>query len=225
MRGLVAILLAASAFGLMAIIGYNGIQRADETVSSSWSEVVNQYQRRADLVPNLVGVVKGYAQQEKDVLIGVTTARSKVGSIKVTPDVLNDPAGLQKFSQAQDELSSALNRLMIVTENYPQLKSDTLFRDLAAQLEGTENRISIARARYINAVQDYNLDIRSFPTNGIAKLFGYKTKSNFSVDNEPTISTAPKIDFGPATPPASQINSSPARAPNIDPTPSPASKN
>ena len=178
--------------------GYNTIQSSDEQIKANWSEVVNQYQRRADLVPNLVNSVKGFAQQEKDVLLGVTNARAKVGSIQVTPEVLNDPAAFQKFQQAQGELSSALQRLLVVTENYPQLKSDALFRDLMSQLEGTENRITVARNRYIKSVQDYNTTIRTFPTNLTAMAFGYKEKPNFTVANEKEISTAPKVDFNPA---------------------------
>ncbi len=182
--------------------GYNAIQSQDEQIKSNWSEVVNQYQRRADLVPNLVNSVKGFAQQEKDVLLGVTNARAKVGSIQATPEVLNDPGAFQKFQQAQGELTNALSRLLVVTENYPQLKSDALFRDLMAQLEGTENRITVARNRYIKAVQDYNTTIRSFPTNLTAMAFGYKEKPNFTVDNEKEISSAPKVDFNPPAAPA-----------------------
>jgi LemA protein len=178
--------------------GYNTIQSSDEQIKANWSEVVNQYQRRADLVPNLVNSVKGFAQQEKDVLLGVTNARAKVGSIQATPEVLNDPAAFEKFQQAQGELSSALQRLLVVTENYPQLKSDALFRDLMSQLEGTENRITVARNRYIKSVQDYNTTIRTFPTNLTAMAFGYKEKPNFTVANEKEISTAPKVDFNPA---------------------------
>jgi LemA protein len=181
--------------------GYNAIQTNDEQVKSSWSEVVNQYQRRADLVPNLVNSVKGFAQQEKDVLLGVTNARAKVGSIQATPEVLNDPAAFQKFTQAQGELSSALSRLLVVTENYPQLKSDALFKDLMAQLEGTENRITVARNRYIKSVQEYNVGIRTFPNNLTAMVFGYKEKPNFSVENEKEISVAPKVDFNPTPAP------------------------
>ncbi|HEY3792087.1 MAG TPA: LemA family protein, partial [Bradyrhizobium sp.] len=151
--------------------GYNAIQTNDEQVKANWSEVVNQYQRRADLVPNLVNSVKGFAQQEKDVLIGVTNARAKVGSIQATPEVLNDPAAFQKFQQAQGELTSALSRLLVVTENYPQLKSDALFHDLMSQLEGTENRITVARNRYIKSVQDFNVGIRTFPNNLTAMVF------------------------------------------------------
>ena len=182
--------------------GYNAIQSNDEQVKANWSEVVNQYQRRADLVPNLVNSVKGFAQQEKDVLLGVTNARAKVGSIQATPEVLNDPAAFQKFTQAQGELSSALSRLLVVTENYPQLKSDALFRDLMSQLEGTENRITVARNRYIKAVQDYNVSIRTFPNNITAMIFHYTEKPNFAVANEKEISTAPKVDFNPAPAPA-----------------------
>ena len=182
--------------------GYNAIQTNDEQVKAGWSEVVNQYQRRADLVPNLVNSVKGFAQQEKDVLLGVTNARAKVGSIQATPEVLNDPAAFQKFQAAQGELSSALSRLLVVTENYPQLKSDALFRDLMSQLEGTENRITVARNRYIKAVQDYNVGIRTFPNNLTAMMFGYKEKPNFTVENEKAISTAPKVDFNPTPAPA-----------------------
>ncbi len=189
--------LAALATLSLTNCGYNTIQTNDEQVKSSWSEVVNQYQRRADLVPNLVNSVKGFAQQEKDVLLGVTNARAKVGSIQATPELVNDPGALAKFQAAQGELSSALSKLLVVTENYPQLKSDTLFRDLMAQLEGTENRITVARNRYIKTVQDYNVTIRSFPTNLTAMVFGYKPKANFAVENEKEISTAPKVDFNP----------------------------
>jgi LemA protein len=189
--------LAALAMLSLTNCGYNAIQTSDEQVKAGWSEVVNQYQRRADLVPNLVNSVKGFAQQEKDVLLGVTNARAKVGSIQATPEVLNDPAAFQKFTAAQGELSSALSRLLVVTENYPQLKSDALFKDLMAQLEGTENRITVARNRYIKTVQDYNVGIRTFPNNLTAMMFGYKEKPNFSVANEKEISTAPKVDFNP----------------------------
>lgn len=202
MRRLLTVLAALATLSLTNC-GYNAIQQNDEQVKSAWSEVVNQYQRRADLVPNLVNSVKGFAQQEKDVLLGVTNARAKVGSVQAGPDVVNDPAALQKFQAAQGELSSALSRLLVVTENYPQLKSDQLFRDLMAQLEGTENRITVARNRYIKAVQDYNVNIRTFPNNLTAMVFGYKTKANFTVDNEKDISIAPKVDFNaPAPAPA-----------------------
>jgi len=178
--------------------GYNKFQTADEQVKASWSEVVNQYQRRADLIPNLVNTVKGFAAQEQTVLLGVTNARAKVGSLQVTPEVLNNPEAFAKFQAAQGELSSALSRLLVVTENYPQLKSDTLFRDLTSQLEGTENRITVARNRYIKDVQEYNVAVRSFPANITAKMFGYDVKPNFTVENEKEISTAPKVDFNAA---------------------------
>src|SRR3978361_2353412 len=194
--------LAALAMLSLTNCGYNAIQTNDEQVKSAWSEVVNQYQRRADLVPNLVNSVKGFAQQEKDVLLGVTKARATVATIQAPPEVLNDPATFQKFQAAQGELTQALSKLLVVTENYPQLKSDALFRDLMAQLEGTENRITVARNRYIKAVQDYNVTIRSVPTNFTAMMFGYKEKPNFSVENEKEISTAPKVDFNPAPAPA-----------------------
>lgn len=175
--------------------GYNTLQSADEQIKASWAEVVNQYQRRADLIPNLVETVKGFAAQEKDVLLGVTSARAKVGSIQATPELVNDPQAFEKFAQAQAGLSSALSRLLVVAENYPQLKSDANFRDLQAQLEGTENRIAVARNRYIQAVQAYNTTVRSFPSNLVAKLFGYAVKPNFTVENERAISAPPVVDF------------------------------
>jgi len=176
--------------------GYNTIQTTDEGVTASWSEVINQYQRRADLVPNLVNVVKGYAAHEKEVLEAVTVARSRVGSIQATPELVNDAQAFAKFQAAQGELTSALSRLLVVSENYPQLKADASFRDLQAQLEGTENRVTVARNRYIAAVMEYNVTVRTFPNNLTAMLFGYKTKPNFSVENEKAISTAPKVEFG-----------------------------
>ncbi|MEW5834125.1 MAG: LemA family protein [Pseudomonadota bacterium] len=182
--------------------GYNAIQRQDEAVKASWSEVINQYQRRADLVPNLVATVKGYAQHEEKVFTEVTEARAKVGSIKVDADTINDAEKLKQFQAAQGQLSSALSRLMVVSENYPQLKADGLFQNLQAQLEGTENRVTVARNRYVQAVQAYNTLIRSFPNNLTAKMFGYKVKPNFSVENEQAISTAPKVDFGTGAPAA-----------------------
>jgi LemA protein len=175
--------------------GYTTLQSTDEQIKASWGEVVNQYQRRADLVPNLVNVVKGFAAQEKDVLLGVTNARSRVGSVQATPELINDPDAFAKFQSAQGELSSALSRLLVVAENYPQLKSDANFRELQAQLEGTENRITVARNRYIKAVQDYNVVVRSFPTNLTAMVMGYKVKPTFTVENEKEISVAPKVDF------------------------------
>jgi LemA protein len=187
--------LAALATLSLTNCGYNVIQSRDEQVKSGWSEVINQYQRRADLVPNLVNSVKGFAQQEKDVLLGVTNARAKVGSIQATPEVLNDPAAFAKFQAAQGELTQALSKLLVVTENYPQLKSDALFGNLMTQLGATENGITTARNRYVKAVQDYNITVRSFPNNLTAMLFGYKEKPNFAVENEKEISNAPKVDF------------------------------
>ena len=176
--------------------GYNRLQSTDESIKAAWSEVVNQYQRRADLIPNLVNTVKGFAAQEQQVLLGVTNARAKVGSIQATPELVNDPQAFQRFQQAQGELSSALSRLLVVVERYPNLKSDQNFRDLQAQLEGTENRITVARNRYIKAVQEYNLVVRQFPTNLTAMLFGYKEKAQFTVENEKEIGKAPQVDFG-----------------------------
>lgn len=181
--------------------GYNKFQTSDEQVKASWAEVLNQYQRRADLVPNLVNVVKGYAAHEKDVFVQVTEARARVGQIQATPELINDPAAFAKFQAAQREMSSSLGRLMLVAENYPQLKADGVFRDLQAQLEGTENRITVARKRFIDAVQEYNNTVRSFPSNLTAMVMGYKVKPSFTVDNEREISKAPKVDFGaPANP-------------------------
>jgi LemA protein len=176
--------------------GYNSLQSQDENVKASWSEVVNQYQRRADLIPNLVNTVKGFAIQEQQVLIGVTEARAKVGSIQLTPELLNDPVALQKFQAAQGELTQALKSLFAVSEAYPQLKSDANFRDLQAQIEGTENRITVARNRYIDAVRSYNVTVRSFPANLTAKLFGFAVKPNFTVGNEAAVAVAPTVDFG-----------------------------
>jgi LemA protein len=198
---------------LLSGCGYNSIQSQDEQIKAAWSEVLNQYQRRADLIPNLVSTVKGYAAQEQTVLLGVTQARAKVGSIQITPELANDPAALAKFQAAQGELSGALSRLLVVTENYPQLKSDQNFRDLQAQLEGTENRITVARNRYIQAVQGYNSFIRSFPVNLTAMMFGYKTKANFAVENEAAISKPPSVDFAPAPAPAPAPAAAPAPAP------------
>jgi len=197
MRKLLAVLGALVAFSVSSC-GYNTFQTGDEQIKASWSEVVNQYQRRADLIPNLVKTVQGFAAQEKEVLLGVTNARAKVGSIQATPELINNPEAFAKFQAAQGELSGALSRLLVVTENYPQLKSDANFRDLQAQLEGTENRIAVARNRYIKSVQDYNVTVRSFPSNLTAMAFGYKTKPTFTVENEAEISKAPKVDFGSA---------------------------
>ncbi len=184
--------------------GYNALQSKDEQINAAWSEVLNQYQRRADLVPNLVRTVQGYAAQEKSVLLGVTNARAKVGSIQATPALINDPQAFAKFQAAQGELTSALSRLLVVTENYPQLKSDQNFRDLQAQLEGTENRIAVARMRYIKAVQDYNVQVRSFPGNLTAKLFGFKTKPQFTVENEKALAKPPTVDFSTPAPAPTQ---------------------
>ena len=192
---LAALLVLAAA---LSGCGYNQIQASDEATKSAWSEVVNQYQRRADLIPNLVNTVKGFADQEKEVLTRVTEARSRVGQIQVNP---SDPASLKQFEQAQQEVGSALSRLLVVSENYPQLKSDANFRDLQAQLEGTENRIAVARKRYIESIQQYNVLVRQFPVNLTAMVFGYQPKPQFTVENEKAISTAPKVDFGkPAEP-------------------------
>jgi LemA protein len=189
---LAAVLLAAALSGC----GYNEFQGKDESVKAAWGEVVNQYQRRADLIPNLVNTVKGYASHERETLEAVTKARAQATSIQVTPEVLNNPAAFQKFQQAQGELSSALSRLMAVSERYPDLKADTSFRDLQSQLEGTENRITVARQRYITSVQEFNVLARRFPTNLTAKMFGYEVKPSFQVENEKSISTAPSVDFG-----------------------------
>lgn len=198
-----AVVFALAASALLSGCGYNTIQSQDEEVKAAWSEVVNQYQRRADLVPNLVNTVKGFAEQEKEILLGVTEARSKVGSIQATPELVNDPAALDKFIKAQGEMTSALSRLLVVAENYPQLKSDQNFRDLQAQLEGTENRITVARNRYIKSVQTYNTTVRQFPVNLTAMVFGYKEKANFSVENEAAIAKPPTVDFSkPAAGPA-----------------------
>jgi LemA protein len=180
----------------LSACGYNDFQAKDETVKASWGEVVNQYQRRADLIPNLVNTVKGYASHEKETLESVTRARANATSFQITPEVLNNPEAFRKFQQVQGELSSALSRLMAVAENYPQLKADTSFRDLQSQLEGTENRITVARQRYIQAVADYNILARSFPTNVTAMMFNYEVKPSFTVDNEKAISNAPSVNFG-----------------------------
>ena len=187
---------------LLSGCGYNTFQTTDEQIKASWAEVLNQYQRRADLIPNLVNTVKGFAAQEQAVLLGVTEARAKVGSIQATPELINDAQAFAKFQSAQGELSSALSRLLVVSENYPQLKSDANFRDLQAQLEGTENRITVARNRYIKAVQEYNVAVRSFPSNLTAMLFGYSVKPSFTVENEKEISRPPAVDFASPVAPA-----------------------
>jgi LemA protein len=186
----------AALVSMLSACGYNDFQAKDEAVKAAWSEVVNQYQRRADLIPNLVNTVKGYATHERETLEAVTRARATATSFQITPEVLNNPAAFQKFQQVQGELSSALSRLMAVSENYPQLKADTSFRDLQSQLEGTENRITVARQRYIQSVREYNIMVRSFPTNLTASMFHYEVKPSFTVENEKAISNAPKVDFG-----------------------------
>jgi LemA protein len=188
----------AIAVSLLSGCGYNQIQTNDEAVTASWSEVLNQYKRRADLIPNLVSVVQGYAAHEKDVLTRVTEARAGVASLKATPELVNDPDAFAKFQKAQSELGGALARLLVVAENYPQLKADANFRDLQAQVEGTENRITVARNRYIKAVQDYNVSVRTFPNNLTAMAMGWKTKSNFAVEDEKAISAPPTIRFDSA---------------------------
>ena len=215
-RFFLLILLVFSAFS--GGCGYNTLQTTDEQVKASWAEVLSQYQRRADLIPNLVETVKGFAAQERDVLLGVTNARAKVGSIQATPELVNDPQAFARFAQAQGELSSSLSRLLVVAENYPQLKSDANFRDLQAQLEGTENRITVARKRYIDSVREYNVVVRSFPSNLTAMMFGHKEKPQFTVENEKEISKPPKIDFGkPAAAPAPAAPVSPPNAPSSPP--------
>jgi LemA protein len=195
---------------LLGGCGYNSIQSGDEAVKATWSDVVNEYQRRADLVPNLVNTVKGYADHEASVLEAVTNARASVGKITLSTDDLTDETKMKQFQEAQSQLSGALSRLMAVSENYPNLKADGLFQNLQAQLEGTENRITVARNRYIAAIQAYNVLIRSFPQNLTAMMFGYKTKANFTVENEKAISTAPTVDFNKPAAPAAQPPAQPA---------------
>jgi len=192
----IAVLLLALATLALGGCGYNDMQRSDEQVKAAWAEVVNQYQRRADLIPNLVNTVKGFAQQEKDVLIGVTEARAKATSVQVNANSVDDPEAFQRFVQAQREVTGALSRLLAVAENYPQLKSDQNFRELQAQLEGTENRIAVARQRFIKSTQEYNTLARQFPTNLTAMAFGYKPKPQFSVEDEKAIAKPPTVDFG-----------------------------
>ena len=225
LRKLCIVLAAVMALSLGGC-GYNDLQRQDEGIKAAWSEVLNQYQRRADLVPNLVNTVKGYAQQEQQVLTEVTNARANVGSIKATPELLNDPVAFQKFVQAQNQLQGALSRLLVVSENYPQLKSDALFRDLQSQLEGTENRIAVARNRYIKSVQEFNSTVRQFPTNITAMIFKMSIKPNFTVTDENAVSAPPKVDFGKgAAPPAPVLPPAPGATspatPGTPPSPSP----
>ena len=180
---------------MLTSCGYNQFQSLDEEAKASWAEVLNQYQRRADLVPNLVETVKGYAAHEKEVFTEVTKARASIGGIQMTPEMLNDPEAMAKFQAAQSQMTSALSRLMLVAENYPNLKADQGFRDLQAQLEGTENRVTVARNRYIATVKDYNIAVRSFPKNITAMIFGYDVKPTFAVEDEKAISTPPKVEF------------------------------
>jgi LemA protein len=203
MRKLLSLILAAATLSL-AGCGYNTFQSTDEQIKASWAEVLNQYQRRADLIPNLVSTVKGETKFEQDTLTKVVEARAKATSIQATPELVNDPAAFQKFQQAQGQLSGALSRLLVVSENYPNLKANQAFRDLQVQLEGTENRITVARNRYIQSVQAYNITVRSFPSNLTAIAFGYKEKANFTVENEKEISRPPAVSFGsPAAVPMS----------------------
>ena len=185
----------ALALTLLSGCGYNQIQINDEAVTAAWSEVLNQYKRRVDLIPNLVSVVQGYASHEKEVLTRVTEARANVAGMKATPELINDPAAFAKFQKAQGDLGGALSRLLVVAENYPNLKADANFRDLQAQVEGTENRITVARNRYIKSVQEYNISVRTFPNSLTAMVMGWKTKANFTVEDEKAISTPPAIKF------------------------------
>ena len=194
MRKLINIILLATVLGLTGC-GYNTFQSTDEQIKASWAEVLNQYQRRSDLVPNLISTVKGETKFEQETLLKVVEARSKATAIQATPELVNDPAAFQKFQQAQGQLSGALSRLLMISENYPNLKANQAFRDLQAQLEGTENRITVARNRYIKSVQDYNVTVRSFPSNLTATAFGYKEKANFTVENEKEISKPPSVSF------------------------------
>jgi LemA protein len=214
MRIFVVLMLAL----LLSGCGYNEIQRKDEAVKASWAQVLNVYKRRADLIPSLVATVKGYAQQEEKILIGVTEARAKVGQVQVNPD---DAESLIKFQQAQGELSSALSRLLVVTENYPNLKSDQAFLNLQTQLEGTENRITVERERYIQAVRDYNVHIREFPVNLTAKMFGYAQKPSFTVENEAQIQQPPTVDFGAPAPTPAPASLGPQRSTPSTPPPGP----
>jgi LemA protein len=195
-RRLLGALATATVVVSLSGCGYNEFQVLDEQSKSAWSEVLNQYQRRADLIPNIVSTVKGEANFEQGTLVKVVEARAKATSIQATPELVNDPAAFQKFQAAQGELSGALSRLLVVSENYPNLKSNQGFQDLRVQLEGTENRITVARNRYIKTVQDYNVKVRSFPTNLTAKVFSYEPKPNFTVQNEAQISQPPVVDFG-----------------------------
>jgi LemA protein len=215
MRKLLVGLIVVVASANLAGCGYNKLQNQDEAVKAAWSEVLNQYQRRADLIPNLVATVKGFAAQEERVLVSVTEARARVGSIQLTPELINTPEAFAKVQAAQGELTQALKSLIAVTENYPDLKSDANFRDLQAQLEGTENRITVARNRYIEAVQAFNVTVREFPTNLTAGMFDFELKPNFSVQDEAAISTAPQVTFDTSTPSQSAmpVEAAPATPP------------
>ncbi len=195
MRNPTRMLVTAWISLLLGGCGYNTFQTGDEQAKAAWSEVVNQYQRRADLIPNLVSTVKGEAKFEQDTLTKVIEARAKATSIQATPELVNDPAAFQKFQQAQGELTGALSRLMVVSENYPNLRANQGFRDLQAQLEGTENRITVARNRYITSIKDYNVTVRSFPSNLTAMVMGYKPKASFAVENEKEIAKPPEVRF------------------------------
>ena len=197
MRRFLLALVATLALGLSGC-GYNTFQSTDEQIKASWSEVLNQYQRRADLVPNLVNTVKGYASYEQDTLLAVTNARAKATAITATPELVNDPKAFARFEAAQKELSGSLSRLMVVVEKYPDLKANAGYRDLQAQLEGTENRIAVSRNRYIKSVQDYNVTVRSFPSNLTAMVFGYAVKANFSVADEKALALPPVVNLGAA---------------------------
>jgi len=220
----IAVAVAALATLSLAGCGYNTLQSQYEGIKASWSEVLNQYQRRADLVPNLVNTVKGYAAQEEKVLTEVTRARANVAGIKATPELINDPAAFQKFQAAQGELSGALSRLMVVVEQYPNLKSDALFRDLQSQLEGTENRITVSRNRYIKTVQDYNTTVRQFPTNLTAMIFGHDVKPNFAVADEAAVSKPPSVDFGKGGTTGTGATPTPTPPPPVVPPPQPEKK-
>lgn len=210
MHKLTTALTATFALGLTGC-GYNTFQTTDEQVKAGWSEVVNQYQRRADLIPNLVSTVKGEAKFEQDTLTKVVEARAKATSIQATPELINDPAAFQKFQQAQGQLTGALSRLMVVSEQYPNLRANQGFRDLSAQLEATENRITLARNGYIKSVQNYNVTVRSFPSNLTAMVFGYKEKPTFAVENEKEIAKPPRVGFDNAPAGAAGAGSGVAR--------------
>jgi LemA protein len=217
MRRLIMGFIVLLASTNLAGCGYNKLQNQDEAVKAAWSEVVNQYQRRADLIPNLVAAVKGFAAQEERVLVGVTEARAKATSIQLTPELINNPEAFAKFQAAQGEITSALKSLLVTVERYPELKSDANFRDLQAQLEGTENRISVARNRYIESVQEFNVTVREFPTNITANIFDFGIKPNFTVQNEAAISTAPTVSFDTSTPAQSAAPADAAPAPATPP--------